>query len=60
LAKDADNLEVVLFAKEQSDLGNTAAYHWLEINRDRMKTQAGKDLFAQIEHTPYNERWQAI
>jgi hypothetical protein len=25
-----------------------------------MKTQAGKDLFAQIEHTPYNERWQAI
>lgn len=60
LAKDADNLELLLMLKEQLDTGNTHAQ--LRINEcvGRIRTDAGKQLLEQILSTKFDNRWRII
>ncbi len=56
LAKDADNLEMLLSLKEQLDIGNERAKTWLPSVSKRMKTKEGKKLAAAILKTD-SDRW---
>lgn len=48
LAKDADQLEFILSLREQSDLGNARAKHWLNNAVKRLKTPVAKKLASTI------------
>lgn len=56
IAKDADNLELILVLKEQWDLGNQRAKIWLDAALQRLKTEVGKKMGAQIVETAYDDR----
>lgn len=51
LAKEADNIELLLFVKEQEDLGNPQATIRLENAIKRVKTEVGKKLVDEILQT---------
>lgn len=55
IAKDADNLELIVTLKEQWDLGNKRAKDWLDSSIKRLKTEVGQKLGAQIMETPYDD-----
>ena len=64
LAHDADQLDLLLMLKEQSDLNNPYAGKWIENLLLRLKTRAGKQLAQAIldsDHTDWwfkgNEHW---
>ena len=56
LAKDADNLELILTLKEQYDAGNRRAHTWLPSAVKRLKTTEGKKLGSTIIATD-SDRW---
>lgn len=56
LAKDADQLELLLSLKEQEDIGNKRATDWIVSTVKRMKTAEAKSLAELIIKTP-SERW---
>ncbi len=56
IAKDADNIELILVLKEQWDLGNQRAKNWLDSARQRLKTDVAKEMCTQILETAYDER----
>src|SRR5574341_1467983 len=57
LAKDADQLELLLMLKEQKDLGNAHADDWITPALQRLRTDAGKKLAEEILETRWDEWW---
>lgn len=55
LAKDADIIEILLFLKDQLDLGNTRALDWIERAKPRLKTKIGKLLAEELLQTDSTE-----
>lgn len=57
LAKDADNLELLLQLKEQKDLGNPYADDWINFTLQRLKTDEGIKLAETILNTDSTNWW---
>jgi len=57
LAKDADQLELLLSLKEQMDIGNTRTNKWLPSLLKRLKTEVGKELAKEILSTDSDNWW---
>lgn len=57
LAKDADNLELLLQLKEQKDLGNPYADDWINYTLQRLITNEGKKLGEVIIKTDSTHWW---
>jgi putative hydrolase of HD superfamily len=57
LAHDADQLDLILELKEQSDLGNRYALEWIHFARKRLQTTIGKRMGEQILDTDFNAWW---
>jgi len=57
LAKDADQLELLLMLKEQSDLGHPHVDDWIRPLLARLKTDAGKRLAEEILATRWDGWW---
>jgi putative hydrolases of HD superfamily len=49
VAKDADWLEVAIFAKEMTEIGYKGMHNWIENVRKALETQSAKDLLEYIE-----------
>ena len=58
LAKDADQLELLLVLKEQGDLGHPNVDDWIKPLLARLKTPAGKRLADEILATRWDEVWR--
>ncbi|HXY61587.1 MAG TPA: HD domain-containing protein [Nitrospirota bacterium] len=57
LARDADQIEMILALKEYKDLGNKYADEWLEFSLRRLQTDAGKELSKTILETDSSLWW---
>jgi putative hydrolase of HD superfamily len=57
LARDADQLDLILSLKEQQDLGNPYAKEWLAFAFKRLLTDSGKELANEILSTDSTEWW---
>jgi putative hydrolase of HD superfamily len=57
LAHDADQLDLILELKEQSDLGNRYAMEWLHFARKRLQTSIGRRLAEEILSIDFNAWW---
>jgi len=57
LAKDADQLDLILELKEQLDLGNSQAGEWLSFALKRLLTDGGKRLAEEIMTTERDSWW---
>ncbi len=57
LARDADQLEMILALKEYKDLGNKYADEWLEFSLRRLQTTAAKELARVILETDSSLWW---
>jgi putative hydrolase of HD superfamily len=57
LARDADQLDLILGLKEHQDLGNRYAEDWIHFARKRLKTDLGKQLAVQILETDSTAWW---
>jgi putative hydrolase of HD superfamily len=57
LARDADQLDLILELKEHSDLGNRYAKEWIRYARRRLKTDLGRRLAAEIVKTDSTAWW---
>jgi putative hydrolase of HD superfamily len=58
LAKDADNLELILSLKEQIDIGNERAEVWIKQAVKRLKTKEAQELAEKIIKTDSDRWWQ--
>lgn len=56
IIKDADNLDMILQAKEYMDLGNRYAYDWIVSGKKNLKTKEAKMLAEMIESTD-SKKW---
>ncbi len=59
LAHDADQLDLILELKEQSDLGNRYAMAWIQFALKRLQTEIGKELAAEVLETDSTDWWFA-
>jgi putative hydrolase of HD superfamily len=57
LAKDADQLEMILALKEYKDLGNKYADEWLGFSLKRLQTESAKELAKTILETDSSLWW---
>lgn len=57
LARDADQLEMILALKEYKDLGNKYADEWLEFSLKRLQTDSAKQLASVILSTDSSLWW---
>lgn len=57
LARDADQLEMILALKEYKDLGNKYADEWLEFSLKRLQTDSAKELAKTILETDSSLWW---
>ena len=57
LAKDADQLELLLMLKQQADLGKPHVDEWITPLLARLKTEAGKRLADEILATRWDAWW---
>ena len=57
LAKDADQLELLLMLKQQADLGKPRVDEWITPLLARLKTEAGKRLADEILATRWDAWW---
>ena len=57
LAKDADQLDLILELKEQLDLGNRYASEWLHYALQRLQTASARDMGREILETDSTEWW---
>lgn len=60
LAHDADQLELMLVLKQESEKGNLRALEWYDRCLLRLKTKAGKALGQKILTVPSNEWWSHL
>ena len=59
LARDADQLEMILSLKEQLDIGNKRAKTWLSPALKRLKTKTAKEIAEAITKTQSDNWWFA-
>lgn len=59
VAKDADQLELILSLKEQIDIGNTRAKTWMPSAIKRLKTSSAKKLAQKVLTTDSDHWWFA-
>jgi putative hydrolase of HD superfamily len=57
LARDADQLEMILALKEYKDLGNKYADEWLEFSLKRLQADAARELASMILETDSSLWW---
>ena len=57
LARDADQLEMILALKEYKDLGNKYADEWLDFSLKRLRTDAARELAKAILETDSSLWW---
>jgi putative hydrolase of HD superfamily len=57
LARDADQLEMIVALKEYKDLGNTYAEEWLDFALKRLKTDVARELAGTILETDSSLWW---
>lgn len=57
LANDADQLDLIVELKEQQDLGNPYAKHWVHYALKRLCTDAAKDMARSILTTDWTDWW---
>jgi putative hydrolase of HD superfamily len=57
LAHDADQLDLILELKEQSDLGNPYAMKWIYFALKRLQTDIGRDLADEVLNTDSTDWW---
>lgn len=57
MAKDADQLELLLMLKKLGDLGNSHVGDWITPLLARLKTEPGKQLAQEILTTRWDEWW---
>ena len=57
LARDADQLEMILALKEYKDIGNKYADEWLQFSLKRLQTETAKDLAGVILETDSSLWW---
>lgn len=57
LARDADQIEMILALKEYKDLGNKYADEWLEFSLKRLVTDAARELAGTILETDSSLWW---
>jgi putative hydrolases of HD superfamily len=57
LARDADQLDLILELKEQLDLGNKYACEWLTYAVKRLQSQTAKEMAEKILETDSTEWW---
>ncbi len=57
LARDADQLELILALKEYKDLGNTYADEWLAFSLKRLQTETARELSKVILKTDSSLWW---
>jgi putative hydrolase of HD superfamily len=57
LAQDADQIDLILNLKEQSDLGNRYADKWMESALKRLRTPQGQSLAERISQTDHTDWW---
>lgn len=57
LARDADQLDLILELKEQLDLGNKFAQEWIEHVGKRINTSVGRELAGEILETDFCSWW---
>ena len=57
IAKDADQLDLILELKEQLDLGNSNAKDWISFAVKRLSTQSARDLANEIITTHSSDWW---
>ena len=57
IARDADQLDLILELKEQQDLGNKYATEWLRYAVQRLETVVAKDMASEIMKTDSTEWW---
>jgi putative hydrolases of HD superfamily len=57
IAHDADQLDLILELKEQSDLGNSYADKWIHFALKRLRTKMGKQMAAEIVGTDSAAWW---
>jgi putative hydrolases of HD superfamily len=57
LAKDADQLDLIMELKEQKDLGNRYAVDWLSFVVKRLHTARAKELAREILETDSTDWW---
>jgi putative hydrolase of HD superfamily len=59
IARDADQLDMIVELKEQQDLGNAYASQWLEYALQRLLTPASRELAREILNTDWTQWWFA-
>ncbi len=57
LARDADQLEMILALKEYKDIGNKYADEWLEFSLKRLQTDAARELAKTVLETDSSLWW---
>jgi len=57
LAHDADQLDLLIELKEQQDLGNAYAKHWIHYALKRLRTEAGRELAQSVLTTDWTDWW---
>ena len=57
LAHDADQLDLLVELKEQQDLGNPYARHWIHYALKRLATPAAREMAQAILDTDWTEWW---
>ncbi len=57
LARDADQLDLILNLREQQDLGNKYAVKWLHYATQRLRTPEGRALGTRILETDHADWW---
>jgi putative hydrolase of HD superfamily len=57
LAKDADQLDLILELKEQLDLGNKNAQDWISYAVQRLTTETAKKVASEILETHSSDWW---
>jgi putative hydrolase of HD superfamily len=57
IARDADQIALILQLKEYGDLGNKYAEEWINFAMLRLSTEAGKKLAQRVIKTDYSNWW---
>ena len=57
LAKDADQLDLIVELKEQQDLGNQYAKHWVHYALKRLHTESARRMAQDILTTDWTDWW---
>ncbi|MCB2226216.1 MAG: HD domain-containing protein [Desulfarculaceae bacterium] len=57
LAHDADQLDLLIELKEQQDLGNPYAKHWIHYALKRLQTEAARELAHTVLTTDWTDWW---